>query len=393
MKRAFILFWKGLTVLLAGIAEWFTVILGMKDESRYGRCLRRIVGSSFALIMSLVAVMVLWDFCRTASRRLDLNTYETEYIPDYNNTVLSYNLNYHYDEYGQDGFVFDNDRKKVLKGIAWIAKPLGGDSLVCYSDGTKRGYFNRFTGQITIEPKYNHAWIFSEGIAAVDDSGWVKFIDGTGKVIVDTRTHYLPDVKGYVFRDGHCIMHNEEGTHWGIMDRSGEWEVPLKYQSVWRSEDFYVLDDGEYLSLLDKNLNTLIPSLAADYQIFDDAIFAIMRDHTVRKYSLQGELIDDFYISEINRMTYQTGKLAYPQTKEDGTESDTYRDSPFYVQDNALCMSYQAESGWYGLISPDGQVITPPSYTSIEAVGKDLYLCKESYEQGVLLNGKGRKVK
>ena len=29
MKRAFILFWHGLTALLVGIANWFTVILGM----------------------------------------------------------------------------------------------------------------------------------------------------------------------------------------------------------------------------------------------------------------------------------------------------------------------------------------------------------------------------
>ncbi len=37
MKRAFILFWHGLTVLLTGIANWFTVILGMKDNSKYGK--------------------------------------------------------------------------------------------------------------------------------------------------------------------------------------------------------------------------------------------------------------------------------------------------------------------------------------------------------------------
>lgn len=28
MKRAFVLIWHGLTALLAGIANWFTVILG-----------------------------------------------------------------------------------------------------------------------------------------------------------------------------------------------------------------------------------------------------------------------------------------------------------------------------------------------------------------------------
>ena len=49
MKRAFILFWHGLTALLVGIANWFTVILGMRDDSKYGKILRRTVGSCFAV--------------------------------------------------------------------------------------------------------------------------------------------------------------------------------------------------------------------------------------------------------------------------------------------------------------------------------------------------------
>ena len=46
---------------------------------------------------------------------------------------------------------------------------------ICYSDGKKRGYFNMFTGKPVIEPKYDHAWIFSDGLASVDDGGWIKF--------------------------------------------------------------------------------------------------------------------------------------------------------------------------------------------------------------------------
>ena len=48
MKKAIILFWKGLTGIIAATAEWFTVILGMKDESKYGKFIRRVVGGCFA---------------------------------------------------------------------------------------------------------------------------------------------------------------------------------------------------------------------------------------------------------------------------------------------------------------------------------------------------------
>ena len=196
MKRAFILFWHGLTALLVGIANWFTVILGMRDDSKYGKILRRTVGSCFAFLMLLLAIAAGWDFCRTACYRLEVNKhfdgsyYDTQYI--------SRNVTY-YTYYDEDGFLKTADGKKTITGIRWIAKPLGMDSLICYSDGKKRGYFNMFTGKPVIEPKYSHAWIFSDGLASVDDGGWIKFIDASGKVVIDPQIPYIPGAEGYVF--------------------------------------------------------------------------------------------------------------------------------------------------------------------------------------------------
>ena len=77
--------------------------------------------------------------------------------------------------------------------------PLGKDTLVCFSDGKKRGYFSKNTGKVIIEPKYDHAWVFSDGLASVDDSGYIKFIDGTGMVVIDQKMPYIPNMEGYVF--------------------------------------------------------------------------------------------------------------------------------------------------------------------------------------------------
>ena len=57
------------------------------------------------------------------------------------------------------------------------------------------------------------------------------------------------------------------------------------------------------------------------------------------------------------------------------------------------CRSYQAECGWHGLMSPDGHMITPPSYSLITAIGPDLYLCKVADGWKLILNGKGQRVK
>ena len=69
-----------------------------------------------------------------------------------------------------------------------------------------------------------------------------------------------------------------------------------------------------------------------------------------------------------------------------------YGGEPYTRKAVATCMRYEAECGWYGLLSPEGKLLTFPLYRGIEAVGKDLYLCKTDYGRGVLLNSKGQRV-
>lgn len=39
------------------------------------------------------------------------------------------------------------------------------------------------------------------------------------------------------------------------------------------------------------------------------------------------------------------------------------------------------------------KVITPPSYREVKAIGYDMYLCKDNDEDGVILNGKGERIR
>ncbi len=65
MRRAIILFWHGLTDILTGIANWITVVLGMKDNSKYGKLLRRIVATCFTLFVILCTVAATCSFFET----------------------------------------------------------------------------------------------------------------------------------------------------------------------------------------------------------------------------------------------------------------------------------------------------------------------------------------
>lgn len=105
----------------------------------------------------------------------------------YDAQYLSRNGTYYCRAYQIDGYVETRDGRKTVKGIHWIAKPLGDDSLVCYSMGDRRGYINMLTGEQAIAPQYRHAWVFSDCLASVDDDGWIKFVDATNQWHSSTR--------------------------------------------------------------------------------------------------------------------------------------------------------------------------------------------------------------
>lgn len=156
MKRYFTLFWAGLTGILSATASWITTVLGMTDDSKYGKFIRRVVGTCFASVVLAFTIAILWAFSQEAWRRIDCEWLKPDKIDYYDNQQLSRDICYH-EGYGVDGYLFNRDGKKVLRGIKWISTPLGSDSLVCYSDGEKRGYFNMYTGDVVIKPQYSHA--------------------------------------------------------------------------------------------------------------------------------------------------------------------------------------------------------------------------------------------
>lgn len=394
MKRAFILFWHGLTALLAGIANWFTVILGMRDDSKYGKFLRRVVGSCFAFVFIVFTVAVGISFYDALSNKLEIdNDSDDSY---YDQQYLSRNAMF-YIKYGEDGFVKTVDGETTITGIKWIAKPLGMDSLVCYSDGEKRGYFNKFTGQPVIKPQYDHAWIFSDGLAAVDDDGWIKFIDATGKVVIDPKIPYIPDCEGYVFHNNLCVISNDRLDRFGMIDKYGKVVLKPEYFSIIPSGKYWIVDNGDGKCVLDSALNTVIPYLKGYIWVNDDYISVTLDNHIIQRYSLSGKLINDFYVNDVSYLTYETNDLRYITSKtynDDGTlASETEDTDPQPVERMAKCKRYEAEGGWYGLMTADGKVITPPSYCDIKAIGYDTYLCKDNNEDGVILNGKGEKIR
>lgn len=320
------------------------------------------------------------------------------YDPDcYESTRISRDIYFH-KHYRGDGYVYNaRTGDKVLKHVEWIAGPADRDTLVCFSNGNKRGYFSKNTGKVVIEPQYDHAWIFSDGLACVEENGRIKFIDGTGKVVIDKDMTYLPWVEDYVFHGGYCVVYADDEEHCGLMDKTGNVVLPMEYDDIYLAYDHkhWCVKKGKEMALLDKDLKTVMPLAEWHVNAGEEEITARMPDHTVRKYDMQGTLINDFYISDVRMLEYEKDEILYrcETHDEDGNEYVVPIMESYHPLATARLRAYGVENGYEGLITADGHIVTMPLYRDIKAIGHDLYLCTINGYDKVIVNGKGDIVK
>lgn len=393
MKNAIKTIWNGIKAVFTAIIDWFATLFGMKAETKYARVVRGIVSAAFAVIVIVWAVAALYGLGRAIHWRVSklFDTTDDEYrIVEH----LTENLSYYDGYYGRDGYLRNGKNRKVLKGIEWISMPMEGDSLVCFSDGNHRGYFHLRDGKVVVKPKYQHAWVFSEGLAAVDENGRVKFINPQGEVVINHLFAYNEDDFGYVFHNGRCAVRDGVSGKMGLIDRSGEWVLPPDYDDIYLNDPFLQLRVGKKQAILTFAMDTVIPLTEASFYICDTAILATCGDHSQRVYSRQGELLTASQFRNVEPLLYETTEVIYAGIQE-GDECDlsySYYSSPVLRKEVATCLRYEGDLDWYGLMSPDGKALTPPQYISIKAIAKDLYLCETDYGRGVMLNSKGKPV-
>lgn len=123
-----------------------------------------------------------------------------------------------------------------------------------------------------------------------------------------------------------------------------------------------------------------------------------MPDHTIRKYDLQGELINDFYVKQVRMLEYEKDEVLYRDIKtkevdECGETVETTKSESWHPMATAYLRAYEAGDGRYGLMSPDGRIVTMPLYDEIQAIANDRYLCTCNRDDKVVVNGKGEIVK
>ena len=149
---------------------WILGIFGYKDESSYGKFVKRIFAFCVTILMVLFTVCVLVAFTKEIvydkwiRPHTDDRVWDERHISNY----IVFQEMY----YSDKNRVYDKSKGKVLlEDVDWIVVSEDKDSLAVFARNGKRGYINRFTGEVVVPEIYTRAWIFSEGLAAVEKNG------------------------------------------------------------------------------------------------------------------------------------------------------------------------------------------------------------------------------
>lgn len=224
------------------------------------------------------------------------------------------------------------------------------DSLSVYCTEGKRGYYNAYTGVIAITAQYRRAWVFSEGLAAVQKNGMIGFIDHRGNTVIDFKFPYHGNpLSEYTFKHGHCVAADTTGKC-GVINKQGAWVINPEYDNVNAYEEY-----------------AIISKAGVRMQVGYD-----------------GKVLNSFVLDDITRLTY-TVKERF-ENREGEIE---YIDK---VVDTGL-FSYRV-GGRCGLMDADCHRLTEPLYNSITAVDRNMFRATLiDYYSEVILNAKGEVMK
>ena len=241
--------------------------------------------------------------------------------------------------------------KVTIKDIKldWT-QPSRNDSLAVFCSENKRGYYNMYTGEIAVPAQYRRAWVFSEGLAAVQRNGNIGFINRKGETVIDFRYPYHGNpLSDFIFDNGHCVVADTTGKC-GVIDRTGVWLILPDYDNV---------------------------SAYKEYAI-------VTRAGVTMQMGYDGKVLNSFVLDNIKELTYKEKERYENREGELDYIEKTVKTGLF-----AYCVG-----GRYGMMDKNCNRLTDPLYKSITAVSDNMFRATllDHYSE-VILNAKGEVMK
>ena len=260
--------------------------------------------------------------------------------------------------------------------MEWMEDAESPNTLVVFKQCEKWGYLNRLTDK-PLSERYDYAWPFSEGMAAVVKDKRLQFINTKGEVVINTELGRMPEETDCKFIQGYCIVNSVDGLT-GLIDKQGNWALQPIYDDISHTNGLWKVRSYDLYGLFSSSLDTLFTVKHPRIDVEDEAIEVSFPNHIVKRYDYNMNILEDFVIHSIEELSTR----------------DFYKEDEFrYAVARQMCYAVNVENEstlYYGLMDRNGRRITPPDFTSIVAIGMDLYFCKP---QGIVIDGKGKQIK
>lgn len=275
--------------------------------------------------------------------------------------------------------------------LRWVSGTPKRDSLTVFCDmNGYRGFLNVNTGEIVIPAQYGKAWVFSEGLAAVEyDKKKLGFINHDNEMVIEDVAHES-GFFDYVFKDGFCTVmiwdDNIDERIYSVyssktLGKVGEYhyikQLERSSYMIARSDKGYWLLDSVYESVFDEPFDYMEEVNAAE------GVFAT-RNYVKQYYDLEGTLLEPFVIDGIERLNYATGL----------TEVSSEYDQDVVLEFEPELVAYRVNDD-YGLMNAiTGKIITPAKYGEIYMISKNLLRAELNYcnSESVLLDRNGKEL-
>lgn len=273
--------------------------------------------------------------------------------------------------------------------VSWVAGTPDSDSLTVFCDKKGyRGFLNVMTGEVVIPAQYNKAWVFSEGLAAVEyGKKQLGFINHDNEMVI-SDVPYAPGYFDYVFKNGYCIVKtwDEDGDlvysvySSRALCKIGEYNALNRLDrgdyTIARNKDGYWLLDSVYNKVFDKPYDVI------EEAYYMDGIF-ITENWVKRRVDFDGTVLDDFVIDGVSRLSYVVGLAE--------KDVDEYYEERYLSEFEPDLIVYRV-GDHHGLMNPmTGKVITPAKFGEITMISKGLIRAElNSYNnESVLLDRNG----
>ncbi len=226
----------------------------------------------------------------------------------------------------------------------------GNDSLAVFCSEGKRGFYNLYTGEIAVPAQYRRAWVFREGLAAVQKNGNIGFINSKGEAVIDFKFPYHGNpLSVFTFEDGHCVVADTTGKC-GVIDKLGRWLISPEYDYI---------------------------SAYKEYAI-------VTKAGITKQMSYDGTVLNAFVLDNLKELTYPEEECYLNKDGELCYADKSVRTGLF-----AYCVG-----GRYGLMDANCHRLTEPLYKNIYAVDKNIFRALLlDYSSEVILNAKGEVMK